>query len=196
MEILNWISSLGTLFSGIAALVMLIFIYKQIKDVKEDILNHTYQSIYEQIVDLDRFFFEHPEYKLFFYRNKDFSEVDELEKEKLLSIAEMLIDIFQCIYFQKNNIRKSTFEAQSIWIGDMYNNSPIIREYLNQKNIDIWYAQEFHQYLIECGKKLIEIESTKAQPITKNIVHLADSAKNKVDKPLELVPLIPVILCH
>lgn len=165
---LDQITTITSLLTALVTLGTLVLILKQIKDVKSSILSSTYQSIYEQIVDLDKFFFQYPEYKEYFYRNrKDLPEKSE-EREKLLSISEILIDTFQSIYFQRDCVRKNAFDAQSIWMGDIYNNSPILREYVDVTESNKWYADEFFIFLKKSAKKAEKYKKVKVSKIILN----------------------------
>jgi len=153
MDIISGISSIVT---AIVAIVTLFLIYKQLKDVNENILGQTYQNIYERMIEIDRFFIENPELKAYFYYNKEFVNDDENFKAKLHSIAEMMIDYFDSVFYQKFCMRKETFDAKAFYFGDIYNNSPIIREYLDQPGLEHWYSRQFLAFIKSKGTEVKE----------------------------------------
>jgi len=154
---LEQLSFIAQILASIASLVAIIFVYKQLKQMNFNILTSTYQNIYVLVTDIDKFFFHNIQYKKYFYGNEPFDKLDKDEFEKLLSVAELLCDTFQNIYFQKSCILEKAFLAQTNWMTGVYNTSPILREYLLRAEQNGWYAQEFINHIKQYSNKMENI---------------------------------------
>jgi hypothetical protein len=135
-------SDLGTL---IIVVVSLWFLWIQIRELRRSIQSSTYQNIYQMIVEIDRYFIENRDIKPYFYYNKEADSGQPHLREKLLSIAEMLIDCFDNIYHQKDCMPPSTFDPFSAFMKEIYQDSPILRELLSKR--EYWYPKRFVDHL-------------------------------------------------
>lgn len=147
IKTIDIIMSASSLVTAIVAVVTIIFVYRQIKDLSKNIFSQTYQNIYERMIEIDRYFIDNPDLKKYFYYNEKIPQNDLKLKTKLYSIAEMMVDYFDSVYYQRDCMRRKTFEAKAFYFGDVCNNSPILREYLNQPGIEKWYAKDFLEFL-------------------------------------------------
>ena len=143
----EWLMVSLTLVYTLITLITVYYISRQLREINKNSLSSSYHFIYDKMIDIDKFFISNPEFKKYFYSGESHESLDDLSKNQLLSIAEMLVDFFDCVYYQKNVMREETFMAKAHYIGDIYKNSPIIREYLNQPNLDKWYSTEFLEFI-------------------------------------------------
>jgi hypothetical protein len=139
-------------FSTVIAALTLFMLRKQLKDMNVGARTGAYQAVYEKMIDIDKFFIANPSLKLYFYCNSEKLPEDEIEKQRILSVAEMLVDFFDCIFYQREVMHPETFKAKAFYFGDLYNNSPAIRHYLNQDNLNMWYSKDFHDFILEQAK--------------------------------------------
>ena len=154
----DWITAIVTSIYTIITFTTLILIWRQLLLLNKNTISSSYHYIYDKMIDIDKFFIEHPDLKLYFYSNKSHLSIkNKIEKEKILSIAEMMVDFFDCVYYQKDVMRKETFDAKAAYIGDIYNKSPIIREYLSRPHLDKWYSKGFLDFIKTTAKYMEEI---------------------------------------
>ena len=97
------------------------------------------------IIEIDRYFVENRDVKPYFYYGKKVNGEQPHIREKLLSIAEMLIDCFDNIYHQKDCMPPSTFDPFSAFMREIYQNSPILQELLSKR--EYWYPKKFTDHL-------------------------------------------------
>lgn len=170
----EWIGAIATYVVGAAALIVaglslyylklqIDLLTKQLEDVKTSIQSSTYQNIYQQMIEIDRYFIEHPELKAYFYSTEMKAEMpeDALEQEKLFSIAEMLVDFFDSVYHQKKCMPPKTFSRFSEYMKDMYQNSIVLRKFLTDERED-WYPDNFIEELK--GSKTSKVLTRHAEP--------------------------------
>ena len=188
----EWIGAIATYVVGGLALIVAIWtlsflkkqidlLRKQIQDLRESIEGATYQNIYEQMLNIDRFFIENPELKPYFYSNRSITTEDKIKRDKLFSIAEMLIDFFDNVYYQQNLMETDKFEAFWKYLTTICENSPVLRDHVIDRAE--WYPGEFVCELIKscssldkdercrklherCRKLLKHHQALKRPPIT------------------------------
>jgi hypothetical protein len=121
---------------------------KQLEDVKTSIQSSTYQNVYQQMIEIDRYFIENPELKAYFYSTEMKVEIpeDALQREKRFSIAEMLVDFFDSVYYQKKSMPPKTFSRFNQYMKDMYQNSVVLKKFLTDERKD-WYTDKFIEEL-------------------------------------------------
>ena len=104
------------------------------------------ERLYNQSLEIMRFFAENPELRPYFYDNKDLSEAQsELEKLKVLSTTEMVSGFMELVALQ---LAEQPEEIQPRWkayIIDGYNSSAVLREHL--ATCTAWYADDFLRLL-------------------------------------------------
>ncbi len=145
------VSALADAATAIVSFLMLLIVWQKLSKLNEGNKNLTYQNVYERMIEIDRFFIDHPNLKPYFYSNKEYKSESQEVKDQLLSVAEMMVDFFDNVYFQQNSMRKSTFKAKAFYFGDVYNNSPVIRDYLRRPGLENWYAKDFLKFLKQQG---------------------------------------------
>ena len=153
MSIENWIN-LGNLFFSFVMLCATVYtlrlLIRQTKDVGQQTeqLNHsvrleTYQRVYDKMLEIDLFFVENPELKPYFYHGKPVD--DKKQRQKLLCMAETMVDLFYGIYFQRVGMPDKTWEGWARYIQQIVCSSPIIDEYLEAAGG--WYEAPFIEML-------------------------------------------------
>src|SRR5437016_8264308 len=104
------------------------------------------ERLYNQSLEIMRFFAENPEVRPYFYDNKDIARAgSELEKLRVLSTAEMVAGFMELVALQ---IEEQPTEIQPRWkayIVDGYNSSVVLREHLS--TCTAWYADDFLRLL-------------------------------------------------
>src|SRR6266403_906629 len=104
------------------------------------------ERLYNQSLEIMRFFAENPEVRPYFYDNKDLtSALSELEKLKVLSTTEMVSGFMELVALQ---LAEQPAEIQPRWtayIVDGYNSSAVLREHIS--TCTAWYADDFLRLL-------------------------------------------------
>jgi hypothetical protein len=104
------------------------------------------ERLYNQSLEIMRFFAENPEVRPYFYDNKELSKAQsELEELKVLSTAEMVSGFMELVSLQ---LAEQPEEIQPRWkayIVDGYNSSSVLREHL--ATCTAWYADDFLRLL-------------------------------------------------
>ena len=100
------------------------------------------ERLYNQSLEIMRFFAENPELRPYFYDNKDLSKAQtELEKLKVLSTTEMVSGFMELVALQ---LAEQPADIQPRWkayIVDGYNSSSVLRGHLS--TCTAWYADDF-----------------------------------------------------
>src|SRR6267154_2450884 len=106
------------------------------------------ERLYNQSLEIMRFFAENPEVRPYFYDNKDLtSALSELEKLKVLSTTEMVSGFMELVALQ---LAEQPAEIQPRWrayIVDGYNSSVVMREHI--ATCTAWYADDLLRLLPE-----------------------------------------------
>ena len=137
----DWVEAIGTWVAAIVIVGSLWFLWLQIRDLRRSIRSSTYQNVYQLMIDIDRFFVENPNLKQYFYDGKELDTTEQVNREKLFSIAEMLVDYFDNVYYQQDCLPANTFDAFIAFMRDIYRNSPVLREFLSSR--EHWYPKKF-----------------------------------------------------
>lgn len=106
-------------------------------------------ALYEQMVSIDRFFIEKPELKGFVYHNEDIVLSDP-NYRKVRSLAEMMADLMEHIYLQKNNLPEAVWLNWKAYMAELYKTSPILRQHFDE-NRD-WYPAEMFEIISKNGQ--------------------------------------------
>ena len=106
-----------------------IYVYKQIKQVNSSIRSNTHNSLTTRSFECSRLLFENIELKKYFYNNVEIVVTDP-EYDKVLLFSEIIIDHFQFVVLEKNNIDFQTYNQWQGYMKNLYVNSPILRNYL------------------------------------------------------------------
>ena len=142
----DWVQAIGVWVSILIIAVSVWFLWIQIRELRQSIECSTYQSVYQMILDIDKYFIENADLRPYFYYGKEMDNKNQTHmKEKLISTAEMLIDCFDNVYHQKNSMPSHTFDAFSAFMREIYQNSPVLREVLSMR--EHWYPRRFVEHL-------------------------------------------------
>lgn len=146
-----WISAIGTWFSNMLLLVSLIFIWRQIKGVKEQLKSAAFQGIWSIWIEIDKWFVANPTLKPYFYLRKDVDpNTSEELNMRLESTAEMLLDCFANFYHQRSCMLPEEEEAYKLFMRSVYRDQPYFRRFVD-KSKD-WYYPRFIEYLTAAGR--------------------------------------------
>jgi len=112
------------------------------------IRGQTYQRIYEQMLSIDRFFFDRPAYKAYFYASSGEAIIpeDPIHADKLNSVAEMMADYFDMVYHQRSVIPRGTYSGFEDFMRAVYHHQGpgqkyILRDYIESRKH--WYPSRF-----------------------------------------------------
>jgi hypothetical protein len=97
----EWLIAFGTIALAIFTLGSILALIVQIRDLKKSIQSSTYQHVYERMIEIDLYFIQHPEDKLYIYGDKSIETDNPVEKARLFSLAEMMVDYFDSVYHQE-----------------------------------------------------------------------------------------------
>src|SRR5436853_5448049 len=140
----------GVLGVILGAIIGGVFALKAAKRQVEVMLRHSRgdvnERLYNQSLQILRFFAENPEVRPYFYDNKDIARPgSELERLKVLSTAEMVAGFMELVALQ---IEDQPAEIQPRWkayIVDGYSSSAVLREHIS--DCIAWYAHDFLRLL-------------------------------------------------
>ncbi len=120
------------------------------------------ERLYNQSLEIMRFFAENPELRPYFYDNKELREAEsELERLKVLSTAEMVSGFMELVALQ---LSEQPAEIQPRWkayIVDGFNSSVVLREHLS--TCTAWYADDFLS-LLPANSIDLSTQKTSARP--------------------------------
>jgi hypothetical protein len=142
----EWVGAIATCVGAIGTIVSLIFLYHQVKGLKSTIENSessSYLNMLELMVSIDRFFIDKPELKPYFYNNKEVDAKDPIEKDRLESVAEMMMDFFEAVYHQKGSLPVATFNAYKRYMRRIYEHSPVLKDFLGKNEWGQLYPEQF-----------------------------------------------------
>ncbi len=136
----------GVIGAVIGAVLGGVFALKAAKRQVEVMVRHSRgdvnERLYNQSLQILRFFAENPEVRPYFYDNKDIARTgSELERLKMLSTAEMVAGFMELVALQ---IEDQPAEIQPRWkayILDGYKSSVVLREHIS--DCVAWYADDF-----------------------------------------------------
>jgi hypothetical protein len=153
----QWVSAIGTWFSGILVSCSLVFVWRQARTSSRQLLVSAeqqliselanYHNLYLMWFNVDRVFVEYPDLRPFFYGRRDADEsgvTDDIRK-KLDAVSHMMLDCFDDVYHHLEHLPASTRNPWDIFMQDMYRHTPYLKGFL--KNNEQWYSPDFVQYL-------------------------------------------------
>jgi hypothetical protein len=146
-DLSGWFEAHHSILSIGVSAISAVLIVVQIYNLTRSIHGQTYQRIYELMIGIDRFFIDHPELKGYFYPDAEVRKEVTVERDKLFSAAEMLIDYFDNVYHQKGSMPPGTFEGFLAYMCSIYQHSGVLRQYLDLSGRKSWYPKEFLDHL-------------------------------------------------
>jgi hypothetical protein len=137
----DWVAAAGTWAGVLLTGLTLYVVWNQLADLRASVQRSTALNIYSHMVDIDRFFIEHPHLKPYFYGGP-IPAIDEVPShQQLLSVAEMMVDYFDSVYQQKECSPKDTFGPKMKYMRQIYEESSVLREFLDANAG--WYDPAF-----------------------------------------------------
>jgi hypothetical protein len=139
------VQAIAACISVIIAIVGLVFVIVQLRQVKRAIRGNTNEMLSSQSVEILRFFAERPAIYDHFYSNKgvgqkDIDEGDSQRRVDLLCATELMANYMEHICLQKDNLPPKAWLSWRKFVLDIYQNSPVVRDFL-QAHTD-WYASD------------------------------------------------------
>ena len=130
---------LGAVIGGVFALKAT---KRQIEVMMVSARGDVNERLYNQSLQIMRFFAENPSLRPYFADNRDLSTCEnELEKCRVLSTVEMVAGFMELVALQ---LAEQPAEIQPRWkayIVDGYNSSAVMREHI--ATCTAWYAEDF-----------------------------------------------------
>jgi hypothetical protein len=134
------VGSVAEWVSAIAAFLAIGVVIFQIQDLRKTVQNQTYQAVYSEMLNLDRFFFDNWELRGVFYEGKGLPD-DEKQRIKADILAELICDLFDDVYHQKSTMPPKTFKEWTSYMHDLFDKSSILKKTL-QDRLD-WYPEDY-----------------------------------------------------
>jgi hypothetical protein len=128
----DWVGAIATAVGAVGTIISLIFLYSQLRDIKSSVRSSTYLNLYEQMIEIDKFFFDHPELRPYFYEGKPGGDNmrDEKAANRLNSVAEMMIDFFDMAYHQRDCMPPGTVAGFENYMKRIYRSSPVMKDFI------------------------------------------------------------------
>jgi hypothetical protein len=105
---------------------------------------NVYNSINMEMMEIDRYFVEHPDLKPYFYECKDVAETDPIYP-RVASMAEWMIDFMDNVLVLSRSMPE--FPWKDSWFKyfeDLFNNSVVMCRFWRQR--ETWYAGAMRKY--------------------------------------------------
>ena len=134
-----WVALFTLVVSAVFAIVNL-------RQVVRSIRGQTYQRVYAQMIDIDRFFFDHSDYKAYFYPDSG-DRNPSIDPVKLASVTEMMADYFDSVYYQRDSMPPVTFLGFQDYMRSVYSYSPQLQDFIKAR--ERWYPPAFLSSLRE-----------------------------------------------
>ena len=128
--LIGLIQTIISVLGFVAVVVSLIYVAQNIK-------TQVYQSIGNQLIDINKVFVDHPELRPYFYEGKEISKGSKLYG-LATSIAEMRLDFYDSVLIQMKYFPKYFVVGWKETIRDVFAFSPIMRETLEIRRK--WYS--------------------------------------------------------
>jgi hypothetical protein len=153
IEFGNNVVSIGNIaewVAAIAAVATAILIFKQLSGLRQtveyqisQVRSQTYQAVYSEMLSLDRFFFENWEFREYFYEGK---EPPPDKKIQAGIVAELLCDLFDDVYHQRDTMPPNTFGEWQTYMLFLFDNSPTLRRAMESRQT--WYPEDYRNYVL------------------------------------------------
>jgi len=154
---LNDLGNVGSFLQGVVGLLTLwtvLYVLKQTKEMRQQNqlaananMAGVYQNLAETMLDIDKIFLAHPEWKPYFYAKQSASP-DQSDYAKIETLAEMLLDFMDLALDMKGTSQCWPPEVSGYWDGwavyfqSIYDSSPILRELWATHSA--WYGKELN----------------------------------------------------
>jgi hypothetical protein len=144
--LIEWIEILASV-SAVLSIVGLYFVYKQLEANEEQIKLNTFSQVYSEMVEIDKFFVDHPGARLYIYANLRPADIypNADHEEAMLAASveaasgELMLDFFSHVTLVLPYLGDPA-QSWIAYIKDVYKCSPIVRERY-QRKVE-WYKEE------------------------------------------------------
>lgn len=143
----------GSLASAIISLLGFYFLYRQISQTNENLRQSNHTAIYSINTEIYKFFAENSELRPYFHENKPLNESD---KNKVLSISELLGDFFEFIIVEKDSLAPEIKQPWLNYMKKIYANSPGFRLFIHDNKEQ--YSEELLSVFANVAPTIPEIE--------------------------------------
>ncbi len=137
----GWVEALGTWAQVILVMVSFGFVWYQIREVRRSLESSASSSIYQMMIDIDKFFVEKPHLRGYFYRDERIEQSDTKTKDEVCAAAEMITDWFYHAYQQRSSMPPEILQGYRNYMQSLYANSAALREYVTEHHD--WYPAGF-----------------------------------------------------
>jgi hypothetical protein len=104
-------------------------------------MSQVYQNAASLWLAVIRLFIEHPEWKAYFYDNKDVEPDDtHVSYAQLYLVAELIAGLIEGVMIHRAYMPEYQWENWVKYFRDLYLNSPIMRRFLREKRA--WFGEE------------------------------------------------------
>src|SRR5207253_5800539 len=100
------------------------------------------ERLYNQSLEIMKFFAQNPELRPYFYDNKDIARAgSEVERLKVLSTAEMVAGFMELVALQMEDQPNQIQPRWKAYLVDQHKSSAVLREHI--ATCAAWYADDF-----------------------------------------------------
>jgi hypothetical protein len=122
----------GIVGAGIGGVFAMWAANKQTMALMTETSGNVNERLYNQNLEIMRFLAEHPKLYPYFFSNKEIGEsMDETEKEQVHCTAAMIVGFMNLIAVQIDELPKAQRPNWNQYIIDQYENSRVLRRYIN-----------------------------------------------------------------
>jgi hypothetical protein len=144
--LIEWIEVLASL-STVVGVAGLYFVFRQLEANEEQIKLNTFSQVYSEMVEIDKFFVEHPDARLYIYDNRRATDIYPNADPHTAMLAasveaaagELMLDFFSHVTLVLPYLGDPS-QSWIAYIKDIYKCSPIVRERYKRKVG--WYEEE------------------------------------------------------
>jgi hypothetical protein len=150
MESKEKLSLFFEVFSAVLVTTSIVFLIRQTDAQVDALKSGTFADIAGQQLELNRNFLNRPELRQYFAPNGQSIAPENPNYDAAIALADYHIDFFSLLWAQSSYFLESsnTQESDVAWnnyVGDMFSQSPILCERLNQ--IQSWYEPNFLDWI-------------------------------------------------
>lgn len=151
------VGALSGLVSSVAAVLALIAVFYALRQWQESqrqtvlLTNANMATVYQHVaammLEINRYFLEHPEWKPYFYDGEEVpGRMDKREREQIETLAEMFADFIDLISVLEQTTESHSATARRHWaewytyVESVVETSPCLREFVSRR--ESWYDQK------------------------------------------------------
>jgi hypothetical protein len=125
---------------GLPGLILsLFFLWQQTREQTVATRASIYQNFTTMMIDIDRYFVEHPQFKPYFYGGAEITPAHP-DYARVVTIAEMLMDFMDFVLIHKPHLKNYPWHKWEKYFKFIYDSSPVLRKYFVE-NPD-WYGKD------------------------------------------------------